>query len=160
MDRIHRIMISYELCFPRYFSEKAIPTMNTSAPPRHHLKPTLVAQMIRWGSLTADMFLERTCLEEGHSAQWEIRPTTDTPLAQVTAAIMTHLKWDDIVILTDGESDGELFRIPLATKSTYVQNSENIKYNVYRIFYRVLIVYSVGFCRHFCIIGSIPLLNV
>ncbi|KAI0232931.1 hypothetical protein LSAT2_016792 [Lamellibrachia satsuma] len=104
-------VVSQGSLYARYFrNEKAIPTMNTSAPPMHHLKPTLVAQMIRWGSLAADMFLERTCLEEGHSAQWEIRPKTDTPLAQVTAAIMTHLKWDDIVILTDGESND--FYIP------------------------------------------------
>ncbi|KAI0224546.1 hypothetical protein LSAT2_024454 [Lamellibrachia satsuma] len=97
-------VVSQGSLYARHFrNEKTIPTMNTSA--MHHLKPTLVTQMIRWGLLAADMFLERTCLEQGHSAQWEVRPTTDTPLAQVTAAIMTHLKWDDIVILTDGESD-------------------------------------------------------
>ena len=76
----------------------------------------LAALFDRWSYFKSHMFLERTCLEETQPPRWVARATTDIRLGEVTAAILDHLQWDDVVILTDGASDGEL---PLALACTY-----------------------------------------
>ena len=57
------------------------------------------------------MSLERSCLGEDEPPRWEARRTTVVRLGEVTAALLDHLQWDDVVILTDGASDGESLRM-------------------------------------------------
>ena len=54
------------------------------------------------------MIVERSCLEEGLPPSWDVRRVTDTPKGAGIAAILKHLGWDDVVILTDGGIDGRL----------------------------------------------------
>ena len=54
------------------------------------------------------MILERSCPEEGLSPTWDVRRTSNVPLGEVIGAIVAHLGWEDVVILTDGARDGEV----------------------------------------------------
>ena len=54
------------------------------------------------------MTLERSCPDEGLPPSWEVTRTSNVPLGEVTGAIVAHLGWEDVVLLTDGGSDGEL----------------------------------------------------
>ena len=74
-------------------------------------QPTLAAMFNQWSSLASDVSLERSCLGEDEPPRWEARRTTAVRLGEVTAALVDHLQWDDVVILTDGDSDGESLRV-------------------------------------------------
>ena len=54
------------------------------------------------------MILERSCSEEGLPPSWDVRRTAKVPLGEVTGAIVAHLGWEDVVILTGGARDGEV----------------------------------------------------
>ena len=87
------------------------PGTNISSPSVDISEPTFAVQSNRWCSLTIDMIVERSCLEEGIPPRWEVRRVTDTLKGAVIAAILEHLGWDDVVILTDGGIDGKLVRV-------------------------------------------------
>ena len=84
------------------------PVTNISSPSVDISEPTFAVQSNRWCSLTIDMIVERSCLEEGLPPRWEVSEVTDTPKGAVIAAILEHLGWDEVVILTDGAIDGKL----------------------------------------------------
>ncbi len=90
-------------------SDKTIPATNKSAPTVYISEPTWAAQFNQWSQIAAFMILERSCPEEGLPLNWEVRRTANVPLEEVISTIIVHLGWEDVVILTDGRSDGELY---------------------------------------------------
>ena len=85
--------------------------MNISVPHTHISELVLAAMFNQWSSLESDVSLERSCLGEDEPPRWEARRTTAVRLGEVTAALLDHLQWVDVVILTDGASDGESIRV-------------------------------------------------
>ena len=83
------------------------PDTNISSSSKVISEPIFGGQRNRWSTLAADMIVERSCLEGSMSPVWEVRRVTDTPTRAVIAAILEHLGWDDVVILTDGGIDGK-----------------------------------------------------
>ena len=84
---------------------------NNSSPNVAVAEPTVAAQINRWCALAADMIFERSCLDEDLPPRWDVRRVTDTPKGAVIAAILEHLGWDEVVILTDGGIDGTLVHV-------------------------------------------------
>ena len=87
------------------------PVTNISSPRGAVSEPTFAAQSNRWCSLASDMIVERSCLEGSLPPRWEVRRVTDTPKGTVIAAILEHLGWADVIILTDGVIDGKLMSV-------------------------------------------------
>ena len=92
------------------FSETTDSAKNTSAPVIYISETKLAALFNQWSSLESDVSLERSCLGENEPPRWEARRTTNLRLGEATAALLDHVQWDHVVILTDGASDGELPR--------------------------------------------------
>ena len=86
--------------------DTANPGTNISSSSVDISEPTFAIQSSRWCSTAIDMIVERSCFE-GLPPRWEARRVTDTPKGAGIAAILEHLGWDDVVILTDGGIDGK-----------------------------------------------------
>ncbi|KAK2172269.1 hypothetical protein NP493_975g02012 [Ridgeia piscesae] len=102
-------IISVDSLSGRYFhNETTDSAKNTSAPVIYISETKLAALFNQWSSLESDVSLERSCLGENEPPRWEARRTTNLRLGEATAALLDHVQWDHVVILTDGASDDVL----------------------------------------------------